>query len=181
MSLSTRARALLAAAALTLFAVAAARFAAAAPSAGRIFRNDAARVRSFEPPSSWQIAPQASYPRLLASYSHPDGGRLTLTMQKVAPGTTAAALAGAAALELTRQGFSDLKQKADSEGDRARIEARLDANRRFLRQLYLVDGSQGYVISMVAGTVNQPQMERDFETAVRSLVITPEAPDGGAR
>jgi hypothetical protein len=137
----------------------------------RLYRNDAARVHSFEPPPSWQPAPQASYPRLLVSYSHPDGGRLTLTTQKIAPGTSADALAAAAAPLLLKQGFSDLK-RADDNG-RARLDARLD-DRRFLKQLYVVDGAQAWVISLVAGTINQPQMERDFESAVRSLVIAPQ-------
>jgi hypothetical protein len=149
------------------FAVAA----AAMPSMARIYKNEAARVRSFEPPPSWQPAPQASYPRLLVSYSHPDGGRLMLTTQKIAPGTSAAALADAAAPLLMKQGCSDLKRSDDN--GRARLDARLD-DRRFLKQVYVVDGAQAWVISLVAGAVNQPQMERDFESAVRSLVIAPQ-------
>jgi hypothetical protein len=153
--------------------------AAAAPR-GHAYRNDGARVRSFEPPQSWQPAPQASYPRLLCGYSHPDGGRLTLTTQKVGPGTTADALARAAVLSLARQGFSDIQRAPD--GDRVRLEARIDGGRRFLKQLYLVDGGAAWVISLVAATINQPQMERDFESAVRSLVID-DSPtgDGGVR
>jgi hypothetical protein len=159
-----------------LFAVAVA--AAAGPNGGRAYRNEAARVRSFEPPSGWQAAPQASYPRLLCAYTHGDGGRLTLVQQKVLPGTTAEALAGAAVPALTQQGYREIRKSGDAE--RARLDANLDGGRRFLKQLYVVDGGSAWVLSLVAFTVNQPLMARDFEAASRSLVIVPGAvPDGG--
>ena len=33
-----------------------------------VYRNDQARVRAFAPPAGWDLAPQSSYPRLLAAY-----------------------------------------------------------------------------------------------------------------
>jgi hypothetical protein len=157
--------------------------AAAAPQLGRTYRNEAARVRIFEPPSAWQPAPQTSYPQLLVAYTHADGGRITLTTQKLPPGADAASLAAAAAPNLEKQGYSDIRRAADPlNPDRARLDARLDSGRRFLKQLYVVDGAQAWVVTLVASTVNQPLMARDFETAARSLVIVPqETADGGAR
>src|SRR3954471_19603608 len=87
--------------------------AVAAPPPPRSYRNEAARVHAFEAPPSWQPAPQASYPQLLAAFNHPDGGRLTLTTQKLPPGATAASLAAAAAPNLEKQGFSDLTRAPD--------------------------------------------------------------------
>jgi hypothetical protein len=154
---------------------------AAAPGVGRQYRNDAVRVRSFEPPAPWALAPQPSYPRLLCEYTHPDGGRLTLAAQKITAGTTAEALALAAKPALEKQGFSDVKV-AIVEG-RVTLEAHLDGNRRFLKQLYLVDGNLGFVISLSANTINEPQMTRDFDWLQHTLVITPAeappVPDGG--
>ena len=151
---------------------------------GRSYRNEAARVRSFEAPSGWTQAPQQSYPQLLTAYSHSDGGRLTLTTQKLPPGATAASLAAAAAPNLEKQGYSDLKRAADpNQPERARLDGKLDAGRRFLKQLYVTDGAQAWVLTLVASTVNQPLMERDFEAAARSLVIVPQeaASDEDAR
>jgi hypothetical protein len=164
---------------LVMFSVA-----AAAPLLGRTYRNEAARVRSFEAPPGWQAAPQQSYPQLLVAYSHPDGGRLALTTQKLPAGATTASLAAAAAPHLEKQGYGDIRRAPDSvDPERTRLDAKLDGGRRFLKQLYLADGGQAWVLSLAASTVNQPLMERDFETAARSLVILPqpEAGDGGAR
>ena len=163
---------------LLIFAVAAA-VAQAAPGGGRVYRNEAARVHSFEPPSGWQPAPQASYPRLLCAYNHADGGRLTLVQQKVAPGATAASLAAAAVPGLEKQGFYEVKQRAEADG-RARVDAKLDGGRRFLVQLYIVDGGAGWVLSLAASSIHQPQMLRDFEMAASSLAISP-ASDDAAR
>jgi hypothetical protein len=154
---------------------------AAAPGVGRQYRNEAMRVRSFEPPAPWQIAPQPSYPRLLCEYSHPDGGRLTLAAQRIMAGATAESLAQAAKPALEKQGFSDVK--VTSTDGRVRLEAHIDGNRRFLKQLYLVDGNLAFVISLSANTINEPQMTRDFDWVQHTLVITPAeappAPDGG--
>jgi hypothetical protein len=153
--------------------------AGAAPNGGRIYKNEAARVHSFEAPPGWQPAPQASYPRLLCAFSHPDGGRLTLVQQKAAVGVTAAQLAAAAVPGLEKQGFSDVKAVADPDNaERARVTAKLDGGRRFLLQLYVVDGGAGWVLSLAASSIHQPQMLRDFESAARSLVLVP---DDGAR
>ena len=157
--------------------------------AGRLYRNDALRIHVFEPPPAWQPAPQASYPRLLCGYTHPDGGRLTLAAQKAAPGATAESLARAAQPGFERQGFSSVQIGADQDParedapPRARLDAKLDTSRRFLKQVYIVDGGLGYVVSLVASNVTAPAMTRDFDWAVRSLAITSEAPraepDGG--
>src|SRR5262245_4151175 len=115
----------------SLFAVAllGASLSAHAASTTRGYRNDALRVRSFEPPVGWEKAPQQSYTRLLASYSHAGGGRLTLSAQKVAPSTTAEKLVHQSRTALEHQGFADIHVTPD--GSRVRLEALLDNGRRF--------------------------------------------------
>src|SRR5437868_5768225 len=80
--------------------------AGAAGTSARSYRNEAMHVRQFEPPSGWVLAPQGSYPRLLASYSHREGGRITLSAQRVPAGTTAVQLAEMSRGPLERQGFA---------------------------------------------------------------------------
>jgi hypothetical protein len=157
----------------------------AGPTTLRLCRNDSLRLRGFEPPVSWQPAPQANYPRVVCAYTHPDGGRLTLSAQKVAPGTAAESLAQGARAGLEKQGFSDVRISVDhsESAPRARLDAHLEGGRRFLRQLYLVDGGLGYVVTLVAGSITEPEMTRDFDWALRTLSIGSEAPkvdpDGG--
>src|SRR4051812_42580764 len=96
---------------------------------GRVYRNDAMRVRAFAPPQGWELAPQSSYPRLLASYSHGEGARLTLSAQRVPATATAESLAEQSKGPLEKQGFAGIRITRD--GDRARLDADLDGGRRF--------------------------------------------------
>src|SRR4051812_44701345 len=79
----------------------------------RVYRNEAMRVRAFEAPAGWELAPQSSYPRLLASYSHHEGGKLTLSAQKVPATTTSMDLAEQSRMPLEKQGFTALRVHAD--------------------------------------------------------------------
>ncbi len=147
---------------------------AAGPIVARLYRNDSLHIRAFEPPPSWQPAPQANYPRILVAYSHPDGGRLTLAAQKTAAGATAEEVARQAKAGLEKQGFSDVKIAIDRDSGptpHALLDAKLEGGRRFLKQLYVVDGGLAYVVSLVAGRVNQPEMAKDFDWSVRSLQL----------
>ncbi|HZS36287.1 MAG TPA: hypothetical protein VFF06_05645 [Polyangia bacterium] len=141
----------------------------AAGTSARSYRNEALHVRGFEPPSGWVLAPQGSYPRLLASYSHREGGRITLSAQRIAPGTTALKLAESSRAPLERQGFAALVIAAD--GARARLEATLDGGKRFARQLYLTDGGVGFVVTLIAPRAAESTMVRDYEEALRTLQV----------
>lgn len=140
----------------------------------RVYRNEPMRVRSFEPPVGWQLAPQSSYPRLLASYAHREGGRLTLSAQKVQPGVSAQTLVDQSKPALSKQGFTGIRVKTD--GDGQRLEAELDGGKRFVRQVYLVDGGIGFVITLVAPVASAAHMGADFEEAVKSLTLGLVAP-----
>jgi hypothetical protein len=151
----------------------------------RIYRNDALRVRSFAAPSGWELVPQSSYPRLLAAYTHPDGGKLTLAAQKIPVGLQPIALAEQSRAPLQKQGFIAIKVYRDREkAERARLDAALDAGKRFMRQVYVVDGDLGYVVTIIAPVASEQKLGEDFEDAASSLQLgaaAPESPDlGGA-
>jgi hypothetical protein len=149
-----------------------------AAGSGHIYRNDAWNVRAFEAPVGWELAPQPSYPRLLAAYSHRDGGKMTLVAQREPPTRDARALAQESRAALTRQGFQQIQLSED--GGRVRLDALLDGGRRFVRQLYLVDAGIGYVVTMTGPVSKALPMRRDFDEAVQSLSLGPPESQRGA-
>jgi hypothetical protein len=147
---------------------------------GRVYRNDAVRVRAFAPPQGWELAPQSSYPRLLASYSHREGARITLSAQRIAASATAWDLAAQSKVPLEKQGFSNIRITRD--GDRTHLDADLDGGRRVAKQVYVATAGFGYVITLVSPQTAAAQAAADFDEAVRSLQLgAPEgaSPDGG--
>jgi hypothetical protein len=144
----------------------------------RSYRNDALKVRAFEPPVGWEAQTAGSYPRLLAAYEDKSGARLTLVAQRVAPGTTARALSDESRPALERQGFRSivvtLEHAPDGPEDappRVRLEASLDGGRRFVRQLYVVDEGIGYVMTLVGPATRSYSLRRDFDEAAQSLQV----------
>ena len=138
-------------------------FVGATPS--RVYSNDALHLHSFEPPPGWEKQPQPPYPRLLAVYTHIDGGRLTLTVQRVAPGTSAQQLAEQSKTPLAHQGFADIRVTSDDE--RTTLEATLAS--RALVQGFVVHAGSGFVITLVAPRSRAPALARDLDEALRSL------------
>ena len=138
---------------------------------GRVYKNGAMRVRSFEPPAGWELAPAASYPRLLAAYNHPEVGRLTLTAQRVGAGVSAARLANEARAPLAKQGFTQVRITQEKESERVRLEAELGGGQRHALQLYIVDSGIGYVITMISPLAASARSVSDFDAAVRSLSL----------
>jgi len=142
---------------------------------GNRFRNEAMKVRGFEPPLGWESQPVGSYARLLAAWETKDGGRMTLVAQKVKDGTTAHSLVAESRPALERQKFRDLKTSpappAGDESDRLLVDAVVDDGHRFMRQLYAVAGNLAYVVTMVGPIGRAPQMRRDFDEAAASLTV----------
>jgi hypothetical protein len=163
---ATTTRALLALALLPLLAAA---------GGTRAYHNEAMKVRAFEPPVGWTAQPTGSYPRLLAAYEDRDHDRLTLVAQKVAPGTTARALADESRPALERQGFRNVtvtvERPPGEDSERARLEATIDDGRRVVRQLYAVTEGIGYVMTMVGPALRTWPLKRDFDEAAQSLVV----------
>lgn len=154
--------------ALLLVAVAAG--AAAALGGSRVYRNDAWRVRSFEVPRSWESAPQASYPAVLLLAVGPDGAHLSLAAQRIARGVRARGMAEAAAASLGRQGFREVRV-ADEYDGRARLDATYEGGRSSLRQIYVVAGDLGFIVTLTAGSGQVAHLVKDLDEAARSLQI----------
>jgi hypothetical protein len=142
---------------------------------GRGFRNDALKVRGFEPPVGWEAQPVGSYARLLGAWESRDGGRLTLVAQKVKDGANARSLVDESRPALERQRLREIKLSptppAGDESDRLVLDAVVDDGHRFVRQLYAVAGDLGYVVTMVGPISRAPQMRRDFDEAATSLSV----------
>jgi|GEM_PF-5803660 len=143
---------------------------ATAQSQLRSYRNEAMRVLAFRPPGGWEMAPQSSYPRILASYSWKDG-KLTLSGERVQKELTATALVEQSRSALMKQGFTHLSVQPD--GDRVALDADLDSGKRFVRQLYIVENGVAYVLTLVAPVVDRGRSLADFQEAVRSLQLAP--------
>ena len=150
--------------------------AAAAPYSARTYRNEAARVGVIVPPPGWEIAPQSTYPRILATWSQRDA-RLTLSAER-APSPDAGAFDAQTLVErsrtaLQRQGFYGLEVTPDPvDTARRRLHARLDGGRRFLLQLYVVEEGWSYVLTLVAATADEKRLSTEFDETVRSLVLS---------
>jgi len=142
---------------------------------GSRYRNDAMKVRAFEAPLGWESQPVGSYARLLAAWETKDGGRMTLVAQKVKAGTAAQVLAEESKPALERQGFRDIKlttvPPAGDDSDRVVLDASIDQGRRFVRQLYVVGGSLGYVLTMAGPIAHAAAMRHDFDEAATSLSV----------
>jgi hypothetical protein len=173
-------------AAISLLSIATGGVAIGAGSA-RLYRNPTMRVRSFEPPAGWEPSPAGAYPRLLVAYTHAEGGRMTLTAQRVGSATTAARLAAEARPPLEKQGFTSIRLK--QEGARTHLEAELAGGQRLARQLYVVEEGFAYVVTLIAPLAAATQATADFDAAIRSLSLgvdveptpagTPRRPDAG--
>jgi hypothetical protein len=148
----------------------------AARADGRSYRNEAMKVRAFEPPLGWEAQATSSYARLLALWTDKDGGKLTLVAARVPPAIASARqLADESRPALARQGFKSIIETIDkavgSELARVRVDAQLDDGRRLVRQLYLVNEGIGYVVTMIGPMVRAPQLRRDFDEAAQTLEL----------
>jgi hypothetical protein len=153
---------------LRFFGAAAAVVTLAAATPSRVYSNETLHLHAFEPPPGWEKSPPPTYPRLLATYTHPEGGRLALTVQRVAPGTTAAQLAEQSKTPLAHQGFSD--PHVVSDGDRVTLRATLAS--RLLLSGFVVHQSNGFVVTLVADKSRAAALAHDLDESLRSLVFT---------
>lgn len=138
---------------------------------GRIYRNPTQRVQ-LEIPRGWEplATPQIGFPGILMMANN-GPSRLTLAVQRVFPGATAIDVAASARVLLERQGWKLLRMTPA--GERVLLEARLEAKRRQLRQVYLVDGDRAFILSAAAPFERSERVFRDLDDVVQSLVLTP--------
>ena len=140
-----------------------------------MFQAAPQRIVAFEPPQGWDRAATPPSARLLATWAHREGGRLTLAADRIATGVDAAHLFDESRAALENQGWTldrvdrnPARPSGDS-GSRVLVEASLARGRRHARQLYVVDSGFAYVVTMVASTGQEKNSARDFDAAVSSL------------
>jgi hypothetical protein len=153
----------------------------------RVYRNATLHVRGVEPPFGWEPQPTGSYTRLLAAWADKDGAKITLVASKVAPAATAQSVADEARPALARMGWRYVVVAKDAtipgDSGRLRLEAQLDDGRKLARQLYVVSGGIGYVLTLIGASSRAPQLKRDFDETAQSLAIGAEprpSADAGA-
>jgi hypothetical protein len=134
----------------------------------RALRAPAQRIVSFEPPAGWERAASPPSSRLLATWSHHAGGRLTLVAERIA-GKTAQQVFDESRPSLEKQGWT--LGRVDRKPDRVVVEATLDKGRRMARQLYLVEEGFAYVITLVGPVEQQSERAHDFDEAAASLKL----------
>ena len=167
---AARARAALVAAALVVgVACVVGDPAAAGTTAGlRTLRSPTQHVVAFEPPAGWERAATPPSSRLLATWAHHDGGRLTLVAE-LAAGKTALQIFEQSRPALEKQGWS--LGKTERKPERVILEATLDKGRRHARQLYLVEDGWAYVVTMAAPAEQDAARAHDFDEAIGSLKL----------
>jgi hypothetical protein len=135
----------------------------------RVYRNVTFRIHSFDPPQRWTLSDQASYPTLLCTYFHPDGGRISLVAEPATPDITPAIVEKQSEDALAKQGFSRIVKKMDAFG-RLRVDA--DGGKgKILKQAYIVEGPFAYVLSVSGPKTLANEWSHDFEDALRTLVF----------
>jgi hypothetical protein len=147
--------------------------AVAAPSQ-RAFRSPAHRVTSVEPPTGWERAAAPPSSRLLASWAHRDGARLTLAADRVPASADAKKLFEQSRSSLEKQGWA--VGRVDAQPGRVLVEATIDKGKRVARQLYLVEGGLAYVLTLVSDAAEAPARAREFDETVASLKLGEDVP-----
>jgi hypothetical protein len=140
-----------------------------AHASARGLRAPAQRIVAFDPPPGWERAATPPSSRLLGTWSHRDGGRLTLAAERVAAGVTAQRLFDDSKPALAKQGWT--LGKVEAQPMRVVADATLDGGKRVARQLYLVEEGFAYVITLVAPVEQRADHARDFDEAVGSLKL----------
>jgi hypothetical protein len=134
----------------------------------RALHAPAQRVVSFEPPAGWERSASPPSSRLLGTWSHHDGGRLTLAAERTTV-KSAQQVFEQSRPSLEKQGWT--LGRVDHKPERVVVEATLDKGRRMARQLYLVEEGFAYVVTLVGPVEQQAERSHDFDEAVASLKL----------
>jgi len=143
--------------------------ATAAPSP-RLFRSTAHQIASIEPPVGWDLSASPPSTRLVASWTHRDGAKLTLVAERAPSGVDASKLFDQSRPSLERQGW--VIGRTERQPARVSVEASLERGKRGARQLYLVLDGFVYVLTMVAPTEQTSARSKDLDETVASLHTT---------
>ena len=137
--------------------------------AQRQLRAAPQHVISFEPPAGWERAATPPSSRLLATWSHHDGARLSFAAQTVAADVGADKLYAESMRSLEKQGWAITK--ADRQTGKVTVDASLDKGKRVARQIYLVESGFAYVITLVAPAEQVTERTHDLDDAMTGLKL----------
>lgn len=141
----------------------------------RAFRSPPHQIVSIEPPAGWDLSASPPSTRLVASWTHRDGAKLTLVAERAAADVEAGKLFEQSRPSLERQGWT--LGAVNRQPTRVLVEATLDRGKRSARQLYLVEGGFVYVLTLVAPVEQTSARARDLDETIASLrTSTSEAP-----
>lgn len=150
---------------LVVLALSCTALAVAAPSA-KLFRSPDYRVVAVDPPTGWELSASPPSSRLLASWSHRDGAKLTLAAERSAV-TDPEKLFLQSRSVLQAQGWT--VGSVEKQAGRVSVEATLDHGRRIARQLYAVEQGFAYVLTMVAPADQADLRARDFDDTLATM------------
>ena len=146
---------------------------AASPSQ-RLVKSPAHRLQSIEPPPGWELSPSPPSSRLLATWTHREGARLTLAAEQTA-GLDANQLFARSRSSLERQGWTIVKATPSvgktAGSQRVAVEATLDKGKRSARQLYLIEEGFAYVLTMVNASEQTAARQRDLDETIASMRV----------
>jgi hypothetical protein len=135
----------------------------------RTLRAPAQHVLGYEPATGWERAAAPPSSRLLASWTHHDGGKLTFVAERSSGKQTSQQIYEANKALLEKQGWTI--GKSETKGTRTLVEATLDKGKRFARQLYIVEEGFAYVITLVAPIEQRDERTREFDDAVTAMKL----------
>jgi hypothetical protein len=117
-------------------------------------------------PSEWTQERPPPYPNLVASYLHRDGARLTVAVQFVGAGEDGESLARGNAEALQRMGFQVSRARDALKVTRA-------GEAVAVRQVYIVRGTVGWVVTLAGEDRQLRPVERSLMTVARQLAEEP--------
>jgi hypothetical protein len=144
--------------------------------ADRVVQSDRHQVR-VEAPPGWTPQRQSAYPNVVAILTHRDGGRITLTAQRLRGGETPAQLAERSRPALLRQDMK-IERLAPSafDSNACEITATSRDGKSELRQIYFIHGANAYVLTLAGAVAKQAQYNKDFEVTWHGIVFLEAAP-----
>ena len=128
----------------------------------------------IDAPAGWTILRQNAYPSVIASMTHRDGGRLTFSGQRAQAGDTAEKLAERSRSALEQNGLR-VERIAPSplESGMVELTGKTSDGKLLLRQLYMIHGATGYVLTLTAPPAKMAQYGKDLEAAWRGVTYFP--------
>ena len=133
---------------------------------GSSFRSAAWGVE-LTVPRGWELSEQQSYPGILVRGLERSGGRLTLAVERLAPGDNLGKL-----VERSEKALRKLRYRyatSTHSGGAVLLDATTPDRKRTVRQAYLAHNGIAYVLSMASTTDAASRYLHPFDDVLRSM------------